>query len=92
MWCAAADWLKNGGALPDDAELAADLTGPQYGFTGDKGQIVLEKKADMKKRGLASPDCGDALALTFAHPVQSRADLGGQLVQARTEYDLAAWR
>jgi hypothetical protein len=23
----------------------------------------------MKKRGLASPDDGDALALTFAHPV-----------------------
>jgi dienelactone hydrolase len=31
--------------------------------------IILEKKEDMKKRGLASPDLADALALTFAYPV-----------------------
>ena len=31
-----------------------------------KGQIQLEKKKDMKKRGLPSPDMADALALTFA--------------------------
>jgi hypothetical protein len=30
---------------------------------------VLESKADMQKRGQASPDDGDALALTFAQPV-----------------------
>jgi hypothetical protein len=30
---------------------------------------VLESKADMQKRGYASPDDGDALALTFAQPV-----------------------
>ena len=88
MWCAVADWLKSGGALPPDAELADDLTGPEYGFTGDKGQIVLEKKADMKKRGLASPDCGDSLALTFALPVARREEAGGRLHRAKTEYDL----
>ena len=27
----------------------------------------------MKKRGLASPDAGDALALSFAHPVERRS-------------------
>jgi hypothetical protein len=33
---------------------------------------VLESKADMQKRGQASPDDGDALALTltFARPVE----------------------
>jgi hypothetical protein len=31
---------------------------------------VLESKADMQKRGRASPDDGDALALTFAQPVE----------------------
>ena len=30
---------------------------------------VLESKTDMQKRGQASPDDGDALALTFARPV-----------------------
>jgi hypothetical protein len=33
--------------------------------------ILLEKKEDMKRRGLASPDSGDALCLTFAYPVAS---------------------
>ena len=91
MWCNVADWLKKGGGLPDDQEMADDLTGPQYGFTGDKGQIVLEKKSDMKKRGLASPDSGDSLALTFAHPVARRADVAVR-GKAKTEYDLWAYR
>ena len=69
MWGNLRDWLKGGGALPDDPELRADLTGVEYGFTA-QGEIQLERKEDMKKRGLASPDIGDALALTFAHPVR----------------------
>jgi hypothetical protein len=31
---------------------------------------VLESKGDMQKRGQATPDAGDALALTFAQPVK----------------------
>ena len=31
-----------------------------------KDQIRLEKKADMKDRGLSSPDRADSLMLTFA--------------------------
>ncbi|MDL2267164.1 terminase [Desulfovibrio sp. OttesenSCG-928-G15] len=78
MWCLLRDWLKEGAAIPPDEELRSDLTAPEYSFTGDKGQMVLEKKADMKKRGLASPDCGDSLALTFAAPVRpSRNRAGG---------------
>jgi hypothetical protein len=69
MWGNLKDWLRGGGALPDDPELRADLTGVEYGYNG-QGEIQLEKKEDMKKRGLASPDIGDALALTFAHPVR----------------------
>ncbi|MDL2315701.1 terminase [Desulfovibrio sp. OttesenSCG-928-A18] len=69
MWSLLLEWLKSGGALPPDQELISDLVAPEYGFTGDKGQIALEKKSDMKKRGLPSPDSGDALALTFAAPV-----------------------
>lgn len=36
-------------------ELEVDLTGPEYGFSS-KNQIQLERKEDMKRRGLASPD------------------------------------
>jgi hypothetical protein len=34
-----------------------------------RNRVVLESKADMQKRGQASPGDGDALALTFAQPV-----------------------
>lgn len=88
MWALLGEWLKQGAMLPNDMTLRADLTGPEYGFTGDKGRIALEKKADMKKRGLASPDCGDALALTFAYPVRVHA---AHALRAATEYDLAAY-
>ena len=67
------DWLQSGGAIPDDQELKDDLIGPEYGFTS-KEQFQLERKQDMKKRGLASPDCGDALALSFAYPVSVKED------------------
>jgi hypothetical protein len=68
MWCRMREWLKSGGAIPDDHELAADLGCVEYGYT-IHNEILLEKKDDMKKRGLGSPDAGDALALTFAYPV-----------------------
>lgn len=64
MWGRLRDWLPNGD-IPDDRELRDDLVGPEYGFDR-KERILLEKKEDMRRRGLASPDCGDALALTFA--------------------------
>lgn len=54
--------------LPDDVDLKADLESVQYGHS-ELQQIQIEKKEDMKARGCASPDDGDALALTFAFPV-----------------------
>ncbi len=49
----------------DDVELADDLVGPTFGLSALQ-QIQLEKKDDMRRRGLNSPDCGDALSQTFA--------------------------
>ena len=66
MWGFMKDWCV-AGCLPDDRDLAADLTGVEYGYNGADA-IVLERKDDMRRRGLASPDDGDALALTFAYP------------------------
>ena len=48
--------------------LIDDLTNPEYSIHL-KGQLKLESKDAMRKRGLASTDDGDALALTFAEPV-----------------------
>ena len=71
MWGAMRAWLKGGGAVPDDPALQADLTGVEYGFDA-QDRIQLERKELMKRRGLASPDLADALALTFAYPVAPR--------------------
>lgn len=68
MWSRVRDWLQAGGCLPDDNALADDLCGPEYGYD-PTNRITLEKKDDMRRRGLKSPDAGDALALTFADPV-----------------------
>ncbi len=72
MWGLARDWLATG-TLDADQQLADDLAGPDYTFDKDN-RVQLEKKADMKARGLSSPDDGDAFCLTFAEPVQ-RSDM-----------------
>jgi len=67
MWSRLRDWLARG-AIDAAADLEMDLTGP--GYSHDKAdRLVLESKEAMKKRGLDSPDDGDALALTFAQSV-----------------------
>lgn len=71
IWCKMRDWLKAGAVIPDDSELKDDLIGPEYGYDS-RDRIQLEKKDDMKERGLASPDSADALALTFTMPVAKR--------------------
>ena len=70
MWGTMRDALKYL-AIPPSNELRDQLIGPEYDFNL-KGELQLEKKSDMKRRGLASPDIADALALTFARPVFPR--------------------
>lgn len=71
MWVRMREWLKTGG-IPDDPHLEAQLTSVEYKHDANNA-ILLEKKEDMAKRGLPSPDRADALALTFAYPVHVAA-------------------
>lgn len=72
MWASMKRWLQSDGVIDDDQQLADDLTGPEA-FMNHSGRLQLESKDDMKKRGLASPNKADALALTFAYPVSINA-------------------
>ena len=90
MWWKMREWLERGGAIPPDESLRDDLVVPTYMFT-PQGKISLERKEDIKKRGMPSPDLGDALSLTFA------ADVGGGVTsryepssigKCKTEYEL----
>jgi hypothetical protein len=80
----------------DDPKLREQLTGIRYSIQA--GKIRVEAKAEMKKRGVPSPDRGDALMYSFAmsddlptvqKPVTSMAE-DSTGVRSRTEE--AMWR
>ena len=68
MWDEMRDAINAQIELPTDNELLDELCAVEYGFS-NKQQIQIEKKDDMKKRGLSSPDCADSLSMTFAEKV-----------------------
>lgn len=74
MLKAARDWLKSGGALPDDPQLRDELQAPEIVPRAD-GKVQIESKKDMKARGVPSPNRADALVLSFAFPVVKRNPL-----------------
>jgi len=79
--------IQDGIRLPDNDDLVTDMTGLEYGFN-TRNQIQLEKKEDAKKRGIASPDLADALALTYAMPVApTRRGYRGDGEQSQTDYN-----
>ena len=47
-------------------------TVPVVSIGYDASDAILPERKDMRRRGLASPDDGDALALTFVYPVARR--------------------
>jgi phage terminase large subunit len=60
------DWFATRAVnLCNDDETGAQLLGPKYKITST-GKTQVESKSDMKKRGVDSPDRGDAFILTFA--------------------------
>jgi hypothetical protein len=93
MWGIMRDWLGNG-SIDKDQTLYDDLIAPEYFYQQKTDALILESKEEMKKRGLASPDDGDALALTFAQQV-ARTDMptglnraGRPRIAAGTEYNV----
>lgn len=78
MWCLMRDWIVGQPAqIPDDDRLEADLCGIHYDYDSN-GRTKLESKDAAKKRGIRSPDDGDALALTFAMPVLKESAIYGR--------------
>ena len=74
LWFRMREWLeKRDTVLPSnlrapkapEEQLVAELTAPRYTFTSS-GRVMVESKADMRKRGHKSPNIADALMMTFA--------------------------
>lgn len=53
-------------ALPDDANLIADLISPRWKVAAG-AKIVVEPKEETKKRLKRSPDSGDSIVMSFWH-------------------------
>lgn len=62
-WGKMRDWLEHG-AIPDDDDLANQLTSVNYGHDM-RMRIQLQSKKDIRKNGGKSPDCADSFALSF---------------------------
>jgi len=72
IWVEMRDWLAlPGGVDIEDLDLLqGELCGPMYSYDS-ANRYKLERKEDMIKRGLLSPNGGDSLATTFSEPVAS---------------------
>lgn len=70
LWDQMRKWLETAD-IPAEQRIKEQFTGPEYMFERATARMILERKEDMKKRGLESPDFADALALTFVIPGMS---------------------
>jgi len=89
MWWKMRQWLEDGGGIPDDLELKTDLVTTTY-FYDTKNRIQLIAKDELKKNNpeVGSPDLADALALTFAAPVQMDDRTKPRQQTAVMDYDM----
>jgi len=82
------EWMQQGGALPDDPDLKAELTVTEYRFTSN-GRIILQPKEEIKELTGRSPDAADSAALTFAVPIHKHLEGSRKTVtRANTEYKI----
>jgi len=73
-WGLMAAWLKAGAQIPDDPELA---TGSHVTAIRLQQQVAgpagTQRRYEVPRPGLASPDCGDVLAMGFSVTVAPRS-------------------
>jgi hypothetical protein len=74
LWYVAREWCKSGLVWLRDAprDLKGQLEGRIYELISSSQKIKVESKEKMKKRGLDSPDFGDAFCL-LVHLVRTRS-------------------
>jgi phage terminase large subunit len=73
LWFGCGDWLKEGGAIPDDPKLFSELVAPTYFFDA-RGRQEVEEKEAVKRRLRRSPDRADALCLAVYEKRSSMRD------------------
>lgn len=74
LWWGCREWLKGGGAIPDDPKLRTELVAPTYSFDA-QGRVKVESKDEMKKKIGRSPDRADALCLAVYQGGEGNAEV-----------------
>ncbi len=72
-------------SIPNNGSLIAQLSTCLYHYT-DTGKVQIESKREMLKRGIASPDFADALALAFAPMNGSWVEAAAAMGEFSTQY------
>jgi len=75
LWSNLAQWVRTGGAIPDDSKLAKELHTPSW-MQHVSGRLKATDKAEMRKILHRSPDRADACALAVWCPVSYQVDEG----------------
>lgn len=84
MYFKTRDWLMQGGCIDNNPDLKTELSVTEYKYS-KTGRIILQPKEEIKEKLGRSPDNADALAMTFAYPVATRAARQA-VAKANTEY------
>lgn len=88
----AAEWVKDGGALPDMPEIQREATVTEYWIK--EGIFYITDKDQAKLVLGESPDVWDSFILTFAQPVAPKTGIpwiDNQTAHARTDADEQSW-
>ncbi len=73
LWDRYKEWLQaRRGSIPNDKKLIGQSSVVKYDYKSS-GKLFIESKADMRKRGVHSPDRADAVCLTFYQQGLARA-------------------
>jgi hypothetical protein len=91
LWFAVREWLEDRDcSLPDDEELASELSKPRFSFQSN-GKLKVESKDEMKRRGMNSPDVADALCLTFSSRASLAKSGSRYKWNSNLNYESAGW-
>lgn len=91
MWSELGQWFLEEVDIPNDDKLHGDIMA-QTGDYNLRQRFFAHKKADVKKKIGRSPDDGDALAITFAVPVQPKHSKRAGSMAAVNKAQASDWR
>lgn len=91
LWANGAEWLRDGGAIPEDTRLAKELHAAEW-IQQATGRLKVTPKSELRKMlDGRSPDRADAVLLSLWEPrsLGQNVGAGGELAAAREAAELA---